>query len=99
MLYSPPGEIIECNFLAGNIQDGKIKILVRLNASSNSIPQYLNHEFYEGDLKGNRKSGKGVFYYANGDIYEGEFINDKRVGKGKMTFADQSTIISQFIDD
>ena len=59
----------------------------------------MNQEYYEGDIKANRRSGKGVFYYENGDVYDGEFMNDKRVGKGKMIFADQSTLISQFIDD
>ena len=30
-IYTPPGEIIECSFVNGKLNDGKIKILVSNN--------------------------------------------------------------------
>jgi hypothetical protein len=32
IIYCPPGEIIEGTFLNGSLNDGKVKILVRLDA-------------------------------------------------------------------
>ena len=43
---------------------------------------------YKGQLKNNKKEGKGLFIYNNHNIYEGEFKNDKKDGKGILKYND-----------
>lgn len=59
--YSPPGELFEGNFRDGKIADGRVKIY------------YPCGNYYEGDLRGGLRNGKGVIYYSNGDQYDGEW--------------------------
>ena len=37
-----------------------------------------NGDQYEGEIKENKKNGKGIFIWANGNIYEGDWIDDIR---------------------
>ena len=37
---------------------------------------------YKGQLKDDKRDGKGIMYYDNGDRYEGDWKNDKKEGKG-----------------
>jgi hypothetical protein len=37
VLYCPPGELIECSFTNGSINDGKIKILVKFYIIDNTL--------------------------------------------------------------
>ena len=39
-------------------------------------------DFYNGELKNNKREGSGTYRFACGTIYEGEWKNDKREGKG-----------------
>ena len=41
---------------------------------------------YVGELKNDKREGKGIMYYNDGDIYEGEYKNDKKEGKGIYYF-------------
>ena len=38
---------------------------------------YNNGDIYKGDLKNDKREGKGKMIYNNGDKYDGEWINDK----------------------
>ena len=40
---------------------------------------------YEGELKDNKRQGKGMHIWPNGDKYEGEWNEGKKEGKGKFT--------------
>ena len=40
---------------------------------------------YEGELKDNKRQGKGMHFWPNGDKYEGEWNEGKKEGKGKFT--------------
>jgi hypothetical protein len=37
---------------------------------------------YEGEWRGNKRTGRGVHTYANGDRYEGEWRDDRPHGSG-----------------
>jgi hypothetical protein len=50
---------------------------------------------YEGEMKDNRKHGKGTLKY-NGNEYTGYFKNDLFDGKGKLTFADGTVFEGNF---
>ena len=41
---------------------------------------------YIGNLEGNIKQGKGIYYYTNGDIYFGDWLNDSYHGTGSYIF-------------
>ena len=41
---------------------------------------------YSGELKNNKRQGKGTLYYKSGEIYEGNFLNNKRHGHGKYSW-------------
>ena len=45
------------------------------NIIINKIKEY-DDGIYEGEIKNNKKDGKGIYYYKHGDRYEGEFKND-----------------------
>ena len=40
---------------------------------------------YEGELKDNKRQGKGMHIWPNGDKQEGEWNEGKKEGKGKFT--------------
>ena len=46
-----------------------------------------NGDRYEGEVQGNKRSGRGSYRFANGDRYEGEFAADQFMGQGVMAFA------------
>ena len=50
-----------------------------------------NKIIYKGDLKNDKKEGKGRLDCRN-YIYEGDFINDKKQGKGKIIYKDNGNI-------
>ena len=56
-------------------------------------------EIYEGDLKNNKRNGKGKQTLTSGDIYEGHFVNGKKQDKGKLTFANGDTYKGDFVKD
>lgn len=37
------------------------------------IKNYVDGSRYEGQILGDKRSGKGIYYYANGDIYLGDW--------------------------
>ena len=42
---------------------------------------------YRGEMKDDRRHGKGVCVYEVGRVYEGEWRHDKRHGKGFEVFS------------
>ena len=62
MFFSPPNEIVEGRFDGWKLMDGMVKIL------------FTNGEFYEGNLKDNKRELTGIMHYANGDSFEGEWF-------------------------
>lgn len=46
----------------------------------------FNEGKYEGNIKNNKRYGKGKLIYNNRSIYEGNWKDDKKDGYGKMTF-------------
>ena len=43
---------------------------------------------YEGELKDNKRQGKGMHIWPNGDKYEGEWFDDQKHGQGTFTWSD-----------
>lgn len=43
-------------------------------------------EQYIGEMKDNKRNGKGTYIYGNGDRYEGNWLNDLRHGKGTFYY-------------
>ncbi len=68
---------------------------------SSSEFQVKTNEFgkYVGQLKDDKKEGKGTFYWTNGDRYEGDFKNDKREGNGKYFYKNGNRYEGTFKDD
>ena len=48
---------------------------------NNIIKKEYDDGRYEGEMKNDKKDGKGIFYLNDGDRYEGEYKNDKKEGK------------------
>jgi hypothetical protein len=48
---------------------------------------YKEPGVYEGDLKDDKRDGKGKMTYLNGNVYEGNWKDDKRDGTGIMIYA------------
>jgi hypothetical protein len=48
-----------------------------------SIP---NGDSYEGEVRGETRTGQGVYVFANGDRYEGGFVDNRFEGKGVQTY-------------
>ncbi|MBL8331624.1 MAG: caspase family protein [Rubrivivax sp.] len=69
------------------------------SAPSRTTASYAlpNGDRYEGEVVGNKRSGRGVYRFANGDRYEGEFVDDQFRGKGVMHFANGDRYEGDFI--
>ena len=48
----------------------------------NIITKEYENGLYQGEMKNNKREGKGMMYYNSGDKYEGEYKNDQKNGKG-----------------
>jgi len=60
---------------------------------------YENGDNYYGELKNNKKHGKGIYYHANGDKYNGEWKANKKHGLGVYSYANGSKYEGNFADD
>ena len=65
------------------------------NIIINKIKEY-DDGIYEGEIKNNKKDGKGIYYYKHGDRYEGEFKNDNIDGKGIYYWLDGDKYEGEF---
>jgi len=52
----------------------------------NSTLKFANGDKYEGELKGKKKHGYGVFTWADGSTFRGDWKDDKK--HGHATFVD-----------
>jgi hypothetical protein len=74
-------------------------ILVPKNVSGShkfSQKKYKDGGMYIGELKNDKKDGRGKMIFSGGDIYEGEWVNDKQHGRGKMIWANGASYIGFF---
>src|SRR5688572_4072333 len=55
-----------------------------MGTGSGKIP---DGDEYEGEMKGNRMHGHGVYRWGNGNVYDGEFIKGKLQGQGRIEFS------------
>ena len=55
----------------GEMENMKEKVLFKINSGSR----------YEGDVRNDKREGKGIFYYNNGDRRMGDYLNNERIGK------------------
>ena len=56
-----------------------------------------NRDYYIGELKNNKKHGKGIIYYENVNIkYDGNFIDDKFEGNGKYIYKNGDYYIGEW---
>ena len=56
-------------------------IVVEPSIKKNDIVKikYNNGDVYIGEVKNNKKHGKGKYIFANGQTYTGEYRNGKRI--------------------
>ena len=54
---------------------------------------------YIGELKNDKREGKGIMYYNNGERYEGEWKNDINEGKGIYYFKSGNRYEGEFKND
>ena len=54
---------------------------------------------YKGDLKDDKRDGKGKMTYLNGDVYEGDWKDDKLDGTGKMIYANDDKYEGNWKED
>ena len=48
----------------------------------NIITKEYENGLYQGEMKNDKREGRGMMYYNSGDKYEGEYKDDKKNGKG-----------------
>ena len=60
------------------------------------IKRYNTGDVYDGQWKGNQKSGKGTYTWKNGDKYEGEWLDDKMNGHGTYNYANGNVYDGQW---
>ena len=58
----------------------------------NSTLKFANGDKYEGELKGKKKHGYGVFTWADGSTFRGDWKDDKK--HGHATFTDANLVTS-----
>ena len=51
---------------------------------------------YMGEIKNNKRNGKGVMKYNSNRVYEGDWEDDVRSGKGYEHFANGNTYVGEF---
>ncbi|XP_029124969.1 flagellar radial spoke protein 1 isoform X2 [Cajanus cajan] len=61
-----------------------------------SVAAYANGDVYEGEVKGGKCSGSGVYYYSMSGRYEGEWAEGKYDGLGVETWARGSRYRGQY---
>ena len=54
---------------------------------------------YKGELKNNKRDGKGIMIYNNGNKYEGEWKNDVKEGKFTVTYNSGNKYEGEFKDN
>ena len=59
----------------------------------------LGGDRYIGELKNDKRHGKGIFYWANGDTYEGDWVENKRHGKGICYYANGNKYEGDWVED
>lgn len=73
MLTNTKGDIIKGNFRNG-LLNGKVEIL------------FKNQDKFSGEIRGNKKCGKGKYIHQGKGTYDGEYLNDARHGYGILKF-------------
>ena len=53
---------------------------------------YSNGDKYEGELKGKKKHGYGIFTWADGSTFTGDWKNDKKHGHATFVEANGETL-------
>ena len=61
MLFSPPGELIDCRFELGT--DGHGAKTWKIGDNTQIKILFSNGEYYEGTFKNNSRNGQGVHFY------------------------------------
>ena len=69
------------------------------NNGSQSEYKNKNSEQYIGELKENKRNGKGTYIYSNGDRYEGNWLNDFRDGKGTFYYQNGELYIGEWFEN
>lgn len=54
---------------------------------------------YEGEYRGGRMNGRGVYAFSNGNRYEGDWLNDDFHGRGAFIYANGNRYDGEFRND
>ena len=82
--YKSNGDILEGDFLEGNLKKGKIT--------------YKNGDVYEGELENGIFNGYGIYKYKNGDIFQGQFLEGKK-NFGNLEFSNNGGKYEGFFEN
>ena len=82
--YKSNGDILEGDFLEGNLKKGKIT--------------YKNGDIYEGELENGIFNGYGIYKYKNGDIFQGQFLEGKK-NFGNLEFSNNGGKYEGFFEN
>ena len=82
--YKSNGDILEGDFLEGNLKKGKIT--------------YKNGDVYEGELENGIFNGYGTYKYKNGDIFKGQFLEGKK-NFGNLEFSNNGGKYEGFFEN
>ena len=66
---------------------------------NNIIKKEYNFGRYEGEMKNDKREGKGITYYKDGDKYDGEWKNNKKEGRGILYFSGGNRYEGEWKDD
>ena len=80
----------ENNIYTGNFKEGK------KHGYGISISKGKSKEYYKGQWKNNKISGKGIFDFGDGGMYIGSFLDGERHGKGTLIERKGKKINSSF---
>ena len=50
------------------------------------LKKYIDQSVYQGELRNEKRNGKGRYDYPNGDVYVGQWKNDKFHGQGVFIY-------------
>ena len=85
------------NFMNNLNEDKLLDIYYKMNKTL-QIKKYEDGE-YKGELKNNKREGKGIMIYKNGNKYEGDWKNDVKEGKGIMIYNNGNKYEGEYKDN
>lgn len=72
--------------ISGNYKDGYHRIK-------------FDNGVYEGNIKDNKRNGKGQYTWSDGNSYDGDWVDDRKEGKGRFKWDNGDVYQGDYLDD